>query len=126
MADVEPLPKFPSPFVDGESVSMARFEPEEMEEMMLPDARTALERKLDTFTCAIREKPLWWEKVFKDDIVERWKTEALQQDMGSDMFDFGVQVIPPVRSRRSNDVRMASQTECLTASLRCIIDALLL
>lgn len=91
MAVLEPLPVFPSPFVDGETVRMARYTPEEVEQMVLPEARTALERELDAFTCAIREKPFWWEKVFKDDVVEHWKTEALQQELDSDMFDFGLQ-----------------------------------
>lgn len=60
--------------------------------MVIPDPRTVLERTLDSFTSAIREKPVWWEKVFFSEIVERWQAEASQQDVDHAMFDFALQV----------------------------------
>lgn len=70
----------------------ARYAHGALEEMMLPEPRTVLERKLDSFTSAIREKPLWWDKVFVCEIVERWKAEASQQDVDHAMFEFALQV----------------------------------
>ena len=88
----DPVPRFPVPFWDPDTVSQTRFSPNDMEHMLLPEPRTVLERRLDGFTAAIREKPRWWEKVFNAEVVEHWRAEATQQDVDDGMFNFALQV----------------------------------
>jgi len=90
MTTCEPLPEFPTPFLSSDEVSEAEFTLESTQ--LIPGPRIVLERKLDSFTSAIREKPLWWEKVFKTAIVQHWQSEAVQQEVGIQMFNFAIQV----------------------------------
>lgn len=95
----EPLPRFPSPFWDSDVFCTARFRPDVMEELVLHEPRTVMERKLDTFTSTVRQKPLWWKKVFQSEVVQRWESEASEQDVDSNMFNFALQVITAFSSR---------------------------
>lgn len=93
MASQEPATQLPSPFWDQDDVAHARFRPETFKTKMIPRARTVLERTLDQFTATIRQKPRWWEKVFRNEIVQRWESEASEQDVDSKTFSFALQVI---------------------------------
>eukprot|EP00892_Ulva_mutabilis_P004381 jgi/Ulvmu1/2314/UM013_0162.1 len=87
----EPKWRFPGPFVHADTLMLARFNPEEVEQLLIPTPRLVTERRLDTFTAAVREKADWWVKVHKADIVQHWKEEAAEQDVDAPMFDFALQ-----------------------------------
>lgn len=86
------LPAFPVPFWDADTVMIATFSPVDMERMVMPEPRTVLERNLDGFTSAIREKTQWWIKIHSPDVVERWRLEGAQQDVDDATFEFALQV----------------------------------
>lgn len=96
----EPLPRFPIPFWDADTVRMGRFRPVLMEELVLHEPRTVMERELDNFTSTIRQKPSWWTKVFQSEVVQRWELEASEQGVDRKMFKFALQVITEFSVRR--------------------------
>lgn len=81
---------------------MGRFSRRVMEELVLYEPRTVMERKLDTFTSTIRQRPSWWTKVFQSEVVQRWESEASEQDVHSKMFRFALQVLAHFSVRGSS------------------------
>ena len=92
MSEEAPLPRFPIPFWDADTVMCAQAFPADMDRMVMPEPRTVLERNLDDFTAAIREKSQWWLKVNNTEVVEHWRSEAAQQDVDDKTFEFALQV----------------------------------
>ena len=41
---------------------------------------TLVELRIRWFSGTIREKPQWWDKVLKQDIVDKWRDEIVEQD----------------------------------------------
>ena len=41
---------------------------------------TLIERRMRWLSGSIREKPTWWEKVADEDVVAKWRREAIEQD----------------------------------------------
>jgi hypothetical protein len=64
----------------------------EAKKILLPPTRTVAERRLDLFTSAIRTKPTWWEKVHDESIVSKWRSEAAEQHIEANAFDFAMKV----------------------------------
>lgn len=88
---MDPLPVFPTPFTDfsrirpAQDVTRARY-------LLTPTPRTVLQKKLDNFSGAVREKLCWWQKVNDEAIVSRWRGEAKDQHISAPMFEFALQV----------------------------------
>jgi Protein of unknown function (DUF4246) len=52
---------------------------------------TLPERRIRSFTAAIREKPLWRTKIDDKHIQERWRKEASEQGMTKEEFDYALE-----------------------------------
>lgn len=92
MSEEASLPRFPIPFWDKDTVMCAGTFPADMDVMVMAEPRTILERNLDRFTQAVREKARWWEKVHTPGVIERWRFEAALQNVEEHTFDFALQV----------------------------------
>lgn len=65
--------------------------PHAIEDFFAVSAVTLRERRMLEFVGQITDKPGWWEKIKKDEIVARWRQEACgteqQQQRSSDHLD---------------------------------------
>jgi len=82
------------PVRDSDTVSHARFWPSDMEQMLFREPRTVLERQLDGFTAAIREKLRWWVKMFNAEVVKNFRAEVARPDVDDGIFQFVLQLNP--------------------------------
>ncbi|KAJ7047947.1 hypothetical protein C8F04DRAFT_1247547 [Mycena alexandri] len=82
IADERPVPKpswtFPSPFVPYAVAQWLAHE----KVSWGPEPRTLAELRMYTLSWAIRSKPEWQRKVADPSIMEKWRTEALDQQEG--------------------------------------------
>lgn len=92
MSEAASMPRFPVPFWESVDIMCAHYDVDDMQRMVMPEPRTLLEKKLDLFTATVRQKSQWWVKAHKHDVVERWRSEAAQQDVDDSTFEFGLQV----------------------------------
>lgn len=51
-------------------------------------ARTVSELEMCALSATLRSKPEWWKKVKDDDIVARWKKEAMEHGLGEKHVDY--------------------------------------
>lgn len=85
------FPRFPVPFLDSGTLEFARFDQSQKETMLIPEPRTVMKRRLDSFTSAIRGKADWL-KIHSPATVQHWKAEAAEQDVTNTMFHVALQV----------------------------------
>jgi Protein of unknown function (DUF4246) len=66
------------------------------------DPKTLLEKHIDAFTSALRDKENWKRKCHDRVIVQKWTEEAKQQGMSAEAVDFAMQVCTALLARAVN------------------------
>ena len=85
LRQIKPREEFPSPF-----------------DWNLREPITLVELRMRQLSGCIRAKPRWWEKVHDDAIVDKWRTEIVEQDCALVEWFWGGKE----RFRHSFDVRL--------------------
>jgi hypothetical protein len=77
LEELEPLPRLPNPFRDGNQNGNGISHP-----------RCFLEQKIIRISSLIRSKPRWYEKRKDENIVKKWKQELAEQEVEEDVVKY--------------------------------------